>query len=238
MQDRAAACTICNDSGWIPVEGTLQVRACACQAELKKRQRVAAAGIPRRYLHCSFANFHLRTSTSLSNARARGQEFADCWPAINSGLLLMGGCGTGKTHLAVAVLQEIVKAAKPGHLLFANFQDLIQQIQASFGSDSAPDKSEILRPLLDADLLVLDELGSQKPTSFVQDILYYLINSRYNGEKATIFTTNYLDEPPPREESLEQRIGGRLRSRLYEMCGKPVNLAGVDDYRKSKARQV
>src|SRR5207253_6352596 len=65
-------------------------------------------------------------------------------------------------------------------LLFSNFQDLIQEIQASFDSDETPRKSEILRPLLEGDLLVLDELGSQKPSLFVQDILYYVINTRYN----------------------------------------------------------
>ena len=53
----------------------------------------------------------------------------------------MGGCGVGKTHLAVALLQEIIRTGKPGKLLFSNFQDLIQQIHASFDSDETPSKS-------------------------------------------------------------------------------------------------
>ena len=123
-------------------------------------------------------------------------------------------------------LLEIIDTGKPGRLLFRNFQDLIQEIQGSFDSDDAPSKSEILRPLLDVDLLVLDELGSQKPTTFVQDILYYVINSRYNDERTTIFTTNFADD-------LAERIGERLRSRLYEMTS-TVQLAGVADYRRTK----
>ena len=163
-------------------------------------------------------------------AKRRVQEFADAWPGTNAGrgLLLIGPCGSGKTHLAVAALLEIIDSGKSGRLLFRNFQDLIQEIQASFDSDDTPTKSEILRPLLEVDLLVLDELGSQKPSMFVQDILYYIINSRYNAQKTTIFTTNFSDD-------LEDRIGSRLRSRLYEMA-EEIKLSAVPDYRKTFAQ--
>ena len=77
------------------------------------------------------------------------------------------------------------------------------------------------------DGLVLDELGSQKPSMFVQDILYYLINSRYNAQRTTIFTTNYRDAPPKNEMTLTGRIGDRVRSRLYEMC-QVVPIEGKD----------
>ena len=147
----------------------------------------------------------------------------------------MGSCGSGKTHLAVSILREIIEFDKSGKLAFANFQDLIQEIHASFDSSEVPRKSEILRPLLEADLLVLDELGSQKPTTFVQETLYYLINTRYNEERATIFTTNYLDRPPARDESLTERIGKTLRSRLFEMT-ESLMFEGVDDYRSLRSR--
>src|SRR4029077_13305470 len=146
------------------------------------------------------------------------------------GLLLMGGCGAGKTHLAVAALVEIINSGKPGRVLFCNFQDLIQEIQASFDAEAAVSKSEILRPLLEVDLLVLDELGSQKPTQFVQDVLYYVINSRYNTERATIFTTNYFDDASVDGQRLQDRIGDRLRSRLHEMT-ELISMRGVSDYR-------
>ena len=81
---------------------------------------------------------------------------------------------------------------------------------------------------------MLDELGSVKPTTFVQDILYYVINTRYNEERTTIFTTNYPDTAADsKEEGLTQRIGHRLRSRLYEMA-QIVSFAGAEDYRKNK----
>jgi len=93
-----------------------------------------------------------------------------------------------------------------------------------------PSKSELLGPMLEADLLVLDELGSQKPTTFIQDILYYVINTRYNEQSPTIFTTNYPDEG--KEETLGDRIGTRLRSRLFEMAWK-IPMDG-SDYRKTR----
>ncbi|MBI2214158.1 MAG: ATP-binding protein [Acidobacteria bacterium] len=200
---------------------------------MKRSQKRVNAQIPARYTqHCTLAGFHERGNASLASAKRRIARLVDEWPMAERGLLLMGPCGSGKTHLAVAALIEIIAQGKPGRLLFSNFQDLIQEILASIDSDHAPSRSEILEPILTADLLVLDELGSQKPTQFVQDMLYYIINTRYNEQRTTIFTTNYLDEPrDPKEESLETRIGKRLRSRLFEMAERV--LVEADDYRKN-----
>ena len=218
----------------MPLPGdSLRVEPCGCQGDLRKQQRLASASIPKRYEHCTLDTFREK-STVLRNAKHRVQEFVDLWPTMpeGKGLLLMGGCGTGKTHLAVAALNEIINSGKAGRVMFSNFQDLIQEIQASFDNDQVPSKSELLRPLLEVDLLVLDELGSQKPTTFVQDILYYVINTRYNSELATIFTTNYFDRSAEaKEETLEQRIGTRLRSRLAEMAER-VDFTGATDHRR------
>lgn len=231
-----ATCPHCSGSGWVPLpDDSLRVEPCGCQGDLRRRQRVAASSIPRRYYpHCTLETFYDKNSAVLKSARNRVREFVDAWPMTNEGrgLLLMGGCGAGKTHLAVAVLVEIIHSGKPGRVLFCNFQDLIQDIQASFDADAAVGKSEILRPLLEADLLVLDELGSVKPTQFVQDLLYYVINSRYNTVRPTIFTTNAFDEAGPDGQRLVDKIGDRLRSRLYEMT-EQISMKGVPDHRSA-----
>ncbi|MBV9493911.1 MAG: ATP-binding protein [Acidobacteria bacterium] len=227
-------CARCNGSGWVPHPfDSSRVEPCGCQGDLRRQQRLSSAQIPRRYEHCSLETFKANSPT-LRNAKTRVQEFIDLWPGTDEGrgLLMIGPCGAGKTHLAVAALVEIIAAGKPGRMLFSNFQDLIQEIQASFDNDQVPSKSELLRPLLEVDLLVLDELGSQKPTTFVQDILYYVINTRYNEERTTIFTTNYADTADAKDESLTQRIGVRLRSRLYEMTNL-ISFAGASDFRRN-----
>jgi len=230
-----AVCPRCTGSGWVPLPGDdLRVEACGCQGDLRRQQRLASACIPKRYAHCALDTFREKSSV-LGIAKRRVQEFVDLWPSTpdGKGLLLMGGCGVGKTHLAVAALVEIINAGKPGRVMFSNFQDLIQEIQATFDSDRIATKSELLRPLLEADLLVLDELGSQKPTQFIQDILYYVINTRYNEELTTIFTTNYYDRSADaKEETLEQRIGTRLRSRLAEMADR-IEFSGATDHRRN-----
>src|SRR4030095_7511469 len=99
---------------------------------------------------------------------------------------------------------------------------------------------EILKPLLESPVLVLDDLGAERPTEWVRDTFAYILNSRYNRKLTTIITTNFEDRVRetrtiadvtrvPTEESLEERIGVRLRSRLHEMC-KVIELEG-DDYR-------
>jgi DNA replication protein DnaC len=142
--------------------------------------------------------------------------------AGREGAAFDGRLRSGKTHLAVAALVEIINSGKPGRLVFSNFQDLIQEIQSSFDADTATTKARSCGRSWSRSA-GLDELGSQKPTQFVQDILYYVINTRYNEERATIFTTNYYDRSADaKEETLEQRIGTRLRSRLAEMASAGV----------------
>ncbi len=115
--------------------------------------------------------------------------------------------------------------------LFYDFRDLLREIQGSWNPVSQTSELEVLRPVLEARVLVLDELGANKPTEWVRDTIAYIINCRYNDKKLTVFTSNYLDVPKRAgEETLTDRIGARLRSRLYEMC-RLVEIGG-DDFRR------
>ena len=115
--------------------------------------------------------------------------------------------------------------------LFYESGALLKEIQSSYNPVSQTSELKVLEPVLQAEVLVLDELGASKPTDWVRDTMMQIINTRYNDKKLTIFTTNYLDvRHSERDETLEDRIGVRLRSRLYEMC-KTVNVEG-DDYRR------
>src|SRR4030081_2602784 len=122
-----ATCIRCNGSGWIPLSGdSLRVEPCGCQGDLRRRQRIAASNIPRRYYpHCTLDTFYDKNSAALRSARTRCGEFGDACPMTNEGraLLLMGGCGAGKTHLAVAVLVEIIHSGKAGRGVCCKFPE-------------------------------------------------------------------------------------------------------------------
>jgi DNA replication protein DnaC len=236
-----AACLDCGDTGWIVKEadGRRVARRCACYAVKKAAALFDQARIPRRYQNCALANFEVHND-SHRDALKIARQFVKNYPVQDVGLLFIGPCGVGKTHLAVAILRELI-VAKKASCLFTDFRDLIRDIQNSYAPDSAVSESEILGPVFDSRVLVLDELGAKRPSPWVEETVFYIINHRYNQRKLTVFTSNYLDtaeEEDTRqpmfkksgEDSLVDRIGVRLRSRIYEMC-KVVALGG-EDYRK------
>ena len=158
--------------------------------------------------------------------------------------LLIGSIGVGKTHLGVGILHALIQEKSVAGL-FVDYRELLKQIQHSYNAQVATTELDVLRPVFEAEVLVLDELGAQKPTDWVWDTVALILNTRYNDKRTTIITTNYADQPPggvagkdaaraSREETLGDRIGERMRSRLAEMCV-IVEMRG-EDFRRSVAR--
>lgn len=217
-------CSVCSGSGWAPCDGG--VRRCSCTQSRRVERLFAEARIPKRYEHCDLDSY-LPNHESQKRAKLFVRRFVDKYPQVDHGLLFMGTCGVGKTHLAVSLLRQVIVEKGDGGL-FYDFRDLLREIQSSWNSVSQASELDILRPVLDARVLVLDELGANKPTDWVRDTIAHIINYRYNDKKLTIFTSNYLDSPGKSgEESLSDRVGVRLRSRLYEMC-REVEIQGKD----------
>ena len=216
---------------------------CDCTKDDRAAQILARARVPRRYEHCDFENFEVDIpyenepqsplwNRSLKQARLVVESFARDFPVgVDSGLLLMGPCGVGKTHLAVAALKQV---ALRGHdALFYDYRELLKEIQASYNPESQTTEMSVLEPVLTAELLLLDDLGASKPSAWALDTVGYLLNTRYNEKRLTLLTTNYPDAsayggsarlpsgqtiPAAREDLLADRVGQRIRSRLYEMC--------------------
>ena len=220
-------CTECFGTGTRvdPVKGAM---VCPCRRPDRARKLLAAAHIPRRYADCSFATFKCARGSSLDNNLLAAQRFVEEFPA-DRGLLFTGPTGIGKTHLAVAILKGLIEKGFAG--IFCEFGSLLKEIQDSYNPVSKSSELKVLSPIYQTDVLVLDELGATIPTDWVRDTMYQIINKRYNDKKLTIFTTNYSDvRGSEKEQVLEDRIGTRLRSRLYEMCSKVVMDGG--DYRR------
>jgi DNA replication protein DnaC len=206
-----------------PLKGAIP---CPCRRRDRSRKLLAVARIPRRYGKCSFNTFHCEPGSPQDNALLHAHKFANEYPAVERGLLFMGPAGVGKTHLAVSIIRDLIEKGFAG--LFCEFGSLLKEIQDSYNPISKSSELKVLAPVYQADVLVLDELGATVPTEWVRDTMYQIINKRYNDNKVTIFTTNYLDK----SKELEERITYRLRSRLYEMCTNVV--IDGEDYRRRR----
>ena len=251
-------CTICGGTGWQTIERGKEREAVRCECRVKDRgeRLLAAAHIPARYQHCELSNFLYdpedKEQKSIRDARFLAGRFVEEYPTDKTGLLFVGSVGVGKTHLSVGILKDLIRE-KGIHCLFCDYRELLKSIQNSYNPQVQATEMEILRPVFDAEVLVLDELGAVRSTEWVFDTVNYVLNSRYNDNKTTIITTNFPDAPDTgadidnlrspsaaeraaRRETLGDRIGERMRSRLHEMC-KKVEIEGPDFRLHSKQAQ-
>jgi DNA replication protein DnaC len=251
MKAMDTECVKCGGTGWRTVPASAaavaegkkkspQVTRCDCRVDAKTERLLANARIPKRYEHCSLESFHTefegRHESSLAKARLTAGRFVEEYPVKSTGLLLIGPVGVGKTHLAVGIVRELVQQKGIG-CLFYDYRELLKEIQNSYNPSVSTTELSILRPVFEAEVLVLDELGAVKPTEWVWDTVSHILNTRYNDKRTTIITTNYPDAPEvmeadavrraARELTLGDRIGDRMLSRLHEMC-KFVKVDGSD----------
>ena len=237
---------------------------CDCTVGDRRSHLLERARLPKRYEHCNFESFDTdlyeqerdasKWNRSLEQAKIIVQGFARDFPiGAEHGLLLMGTCGVGKTHLAVAALTEIVLRGHSG--LFYDYRELLKEIQDSYNPESNATEMGVLEPVLKTEVLLLDDLGSSKPSAWALETVGHILNTRYNEHRVTLLTTNFLDREfkgaakeatlpsgqriaGAEDEPLETRIGARIRSRLYEMC--QTVYVSAQDYRKEirKARHL
>jgi DNA replication protein DnaC len=248
----AEVCPLCDGTGWKSVSqnGERRVTRCDCRLKARAEALLEAARIPKRYEHCELSSFTTDfpgAHASLGLAYIAATKFAQEYdPSDGTGLLLIGKIGTGKTHLGVGILKELILIRGIG-CLFYDYRELLKQIQNSYNATVQATELDVLRPVFDTEVVFLDELGAVKPTEWVWDTVSLILNTRYNNNRTTIITTNFEDQPAAgvattlsaaraatREETLGDRIGERMRSRLHEMC-RIVRLEGLDFRQKFRS---
>jgi DNA replication protein DnaC len=234
-------CTVCGDTGWKTVlfEAEKRVTRCDCSAQNLATRLLSQAHIPPRYQDCDLESYVTEgPQRGVATAKISAAKFIDQYPLDKTGLLLVGPSGSGKTHLSVAILKQLV-LTKGVSCLFCDYRELLKQIQNSYNPSVQVTELDLLRPVFQTEVLVLDDLGAVKPTEWVWDTVSVILNTRYNENRTTIITTNFMDGPAAalagprgaaREETLGDRIGERMRSRLCEMC-RVINL-NAPDYRQ------
>jgi DNA replication protein DnaC len=245
-------CPQCDGTGWKPieVEGVRRVIPCDCLTSARAGVLLQQARIPERYEHCALENFDVRknqatgeANPSLAAAKICAHRFVEEYPT-DFGLLFVGSTGVGKTHLAVAVLRELM-LRKGVDCLFYDFHDLLKTIRDSYNPASQNSELSVLQPVLDTEVLLLDKLAASNPSDWVRETLHHIVNSRYNHKKVTLITTTLpfgsgaraREVRTPAGQTVSEvdfslnQLGVTLRSRLYEMC-KLIEM-NSDDYRKA-----
>ena len=200
LRSMVEVCSLCEGSGLRIVEenGRQVARPCECRIQRRAARMLERARIPKRYEHCSLDNFECGfrgADKSLKPARLMMQRFVEGYPVETEGkgLLLTGDIGVGKTHVAVGLLKELI-ARRGVTGLFYDYRELLKEVQNSYNQEVSATELSILRPVFEAEVLVLDELGAAKPSEWVWDTVAHILNTRYNERRTTIITTNYANE--------------------------------------------
>jgi len=224
----------CDGDGFVVDEATNTAVPCRCRAERQAARRARAVegrlrrAIPKRYRDLSFDRHPLDEVALLHpDAAAKVRRYAasiETHLERGEGLWLHGGTGTGKTNLAYYVSAQ---AARQGRtVLVWNTVDLMNDLRRSFDPEAPRATSEIVEAACTVDLLQLEDLSAARPTEWVLEQLYLIVNRRYEEERSIVCTSD--GDPDDTPASLADHIGQRTYSRLLGMCGDPVELYGAD----------
>ncbi len=215
---------LCDGTGWIieNIDGTDTCRECSCVKAKRKQEKIdrlfQTAKIPRRYRSKTLDNFIVERQPKAHRSAVRYVDrFTELRNENKNGLCLVGPTGTGKSHIAFAVLNALLE--KSVSAVAGVVPDLLDSLRPKSGNDRQAEAEQRLELLKSADLVLLDDLGSEKGSDWSVERLYLIINARYIEQLPTIITTNL-----PLEKLIMDKKGNpvlaweRIVSRIREMC--------------------
>lgn len=217
---------------------------CPCREDYRRVELFNDSIIGRRYRDATLDTFEPRNDHQRF-ARDAALSFSRNYPNVRKGKVFWGPIGSGKTHLALGIARDLT-LIRGRSCRFVDFGNLLQDLKRAFSSREADGRH--IHPLINVEVLIIDELGKGLKTDWEESVLDDLISRRYNANRYTLATTNYepsgaraaqgihpgYDRRAGYTETLEERIGARIFSRLCEMCDF-VQVDG-EDHRRTRRR--
>lgn len=199
----------------------LEMAEAAKRAEMQAKidKLLGKSGIKKRFMTRTFASFEVNevNKEAYEIAKMYAERFGS-YLAKGEGLYLVGGYGTGKTHLAAAIALHLISKGIP--VVFKTLIDLLAEIRKTFDDDSDASEFDMLELYRTVDLLIIDDLGKESPTEWSLSMLYAIVNERYEACLPMIITTNYSDADLIRRLSVrgDRTTAEAIVSRLHEVC--------------------
>ena len=216
----------CDGSGFLYDEDGRRARPCSCRPARMARKRAAAVAgrLPRRFREVSFDREPIASMNDalIRDVRAYVRSIRERLDD-GRGLWFIGDVGTGKTTLAMLVSKAAMEADRT--VAIYSLPRLLGLLRDSYDDDAPYSLTELIDRLCSVDLLHIDDVGAEQSSPWVLEQLYTIVNTRYEDGRALLLTTN-LDH-----EALEQQIGARTVSRIFEICGDPLPMWGHDHRR-------
>lgn len=231
--DCSSECPDCHGRGFKLDASTLPVQTIPCPCGMTRlRARASAftgARLPARLHDRTFDNY-VPACLSQEAALADMKHFAEDYESGMKGLVLWGRPGTGKTHLMVALTRELTLGGKAS-VTFVDFFQLLSEIKGQYAEGYS--ETAIIKGLMAADVLIVDELGKGRGTDWEVSILDQVISRRYNAGRTIVGTSNYDPAPEAGKDGLKARMDDRIYSRLCEVCDF-IPIEGPDHRRRGQ----
>ena len=179
----------------------------------------------KRNLNYKFENFEVNLNNKKTYQNIKNYSERLINGIEKKGLILTGNNGTGKTHLACSIANKLIENGIP--VIYGTLINLLAELRNSYGTDNNISEMEIIKLYENVDLLIIDDLGKEKPSEWGLEKLFTIINNRYENNLPVIITTNYNQNSLVKRLSLNGEIetAKSIISRLYEIC----YLVKVDD---------
>ena len=193
----------------------------AVENERRRCFRESRQGLSDRLYNATFANDRGYNPEAMKIAKG----YVNTFDELKTGLLLYGTVGTGKSFIAACICNALIDKGHSAR--FTSFIKLAALMQESYEA-----KAEILREILKPDLLVIDDLGTERDTKYINEIVYAVIEQRYQFKRPMVITTNLTEDDLRNPPDLNK---ARVYDRILESCepvpviGKSVRRQGFKD---------